>query len=63
MARTTGSELPAVLQALLRLAHRFDGPAGDLLLLPLLLAVAFAERRLVFVDGLGGELGPEAGSR
>ncbi|MBW8849553.1 MAG: hypothetical protein JF600_02115 [Xanthomonadales bacterium] len=63
MARTTGSELPAVLQALLRLAHRFDGPAGHLLLLPLLLAFGFAERRLVFVNGLGGELGPEAGSR
>jgi hypothetical protein len=63
MAHTTGTRLPIALQMFIASGHRFDGPVGQCLLLPLLLPIRFAEQRLIFVEGLRGILGPDAPAR
>ena len=60
MARTTGQPLPEMLQCFLYASARFSGLVGTCLTLPFMLSLAFAERRLVFREGLSGVLGPDA---
>lgn len=60
---TEPGALPWLLQRLDRLGQGFRADGWGLVLLPLMIWIGFADNRLIFRDGLGDRLGPDAPSR